>query len=67
MSQRYTMMVLLDPDDQIFKTLNGAEIPFSVLINRKGEIVQRHTGYLPGDERKFEEEIVQVISENGRQ
>jgi len=55
--------VVLDPNYQIFQKYNGQVMPYSILFNKAGEIVFKHTGYLPGDEIKLEEEISKLLIE----
>ncbi|MCK7522962.1 MAG: TlpA family protein disulfide reductase [Ignavibacteriales bacterium] len=54
--------IVLDPNNQIFQKYNGQVMPYSILVNPKGEIAFKHTGYLPGDEVKLEEEITKLLS-----
>jgi cytochrome c biogenesis protein CcmG/thiol:disulfide interchange protein DsbE len=60
-SKNYKFLVLLDSDTHIFDTFGGQNIPFGVLMNKKGEVVKTYTGYIPGDETKLEEDIVNVL------
>lgn len=57
-------MIALDPNKEISEQFNVQAIPLSLLINRQGRIVYRHSGYLPGDEHELEEEIKKALSEN---
>lgn len=52
----------LDPNSKIFESLNGQVVPLNLLYDSDGKLVYRHTGYLPGDEFKLEEEIKKVLS-----
>lgn len=61
--QRITYPVILDPSSKVFQKFNGQVIPLSLLFNQKGEIVYRHTGYLPGDELKLRAEIEKLLLE----
>jgi len=54
--------VVLDPNNQIFQKFNGQVVPYSLLINKSGEIEYKHTGYLPGDEIELEEEIKMLLN-----
>ena len=54
--------IVLDPNNQIFQKYNGQVMPYSLLINTIGEIEYKHTGYLPGDEVKLEEEINKLLN-----
>lgn len=52
-----------DPNLEIFNLFNGQVLPLNILYDRKGNVVFRHTGYLPGDEMKLEKEIQKVLGE----
>lgn len=62
-SKEYKFFVLLDSDGHIFETFGGQNLPYSVLINRKGNVVKTYTGYMEGDESKIEQDIVNVMKE----
>ncbi len=55
--------VLLDPANQVSKAYHVAEMPSSVIIDRKGEIRYVHRGYRPGDENEYQDRIRQLIKE----
>lgn len=55
--QGWDFEVLLDANSDLKRALNFQTVPFTMLINTKGEIVYRHTGYVEGDEYILEEEI----------
>ncbi len=63
-SKEYKFIVLLDTDGHVFENFGGQNLPFSVLINKKGEIVKTYTGYVPGDESKIENDIINLIQES---
>ena len=63
-SQRIKFPVALDPNYQYMQKLNGQSIPYSLLFNKKGEIVYKQIGYLPGDEVKLENEIMKLLKED---
>ena len=50
-------LVLLDSNQELKRALNVTSVPFTFLINQKGEIVYQHTGYKEGDELKLLEKI----------
>ncbi len=60
-SHNLTFPIVLDPNQEIFQKFNGQSVPFSVLLNKKGEIVYTHIGYLPGDEIELENEILKLV------
>lgn len=57
-AQDYKFPVLLDTDKKVFEGYSGKdEMPYSLLINKKKEIIAVHTGFKTGDEKMIEEEI----------
>ena len=61
-SKRYDFDVFIDPNQQIFKKLNGNIMPTNLLIDKNGQVVWMHYGYMPGDEKIMEKEIVQLLN-----
>lgn len=59
--QKYTFPVLLDPNQEVFKKLNGYNLPYSLLIDRDGKLVKVRNSYLPGDEREIKKDIQSLI------
>ena len=50
--------ILLDTEQKLYKNFNTSAMPYSILVDSEGIIVWQHTGYIPGDEKKMEAEIV---------
>ena len=61
-AKKYSFDVILDPNQQIFKKMNASIMPTDILIGKNGEILWRHYGYLPGDEKYIEAEIRNALS-----
>lgn len=61
-SQGYPFPVVLDPNAQVLQAFNGQNLPFSVLIDKSGKVVSTRTGYLSGDEKDIEKDIMKLIS-----
>ena len=61
-SSKYAFEVLQDPRMSLFKKMGGAIMPFVVLANSEGFIINKHVGYNLGDEKALEEEIQTLIS-----
>ena len=61
-SQGYTFPVILDPNTQIFQAFLGQALPFSVLLGKDGRVISTRTGYLPGDEKEIERDILKSTS-----
>ena len=61
-SSKYTFEVLQDPRMNLFKKMGGSIMPFVVIADNQGKIVNKHIGYNLGDEISLEEEIKLLIS-----
>jgi len=55
--------VLVDPSGNFTSNVipGGDTVPYSMLIDKTGKIVATHTGYEPGDEKRIEEEIQELL------
>ncbi len=60
-SQGYTFPVLLDPNSEVFRTLNGTNVPYTLVFNADGTLYAKHNGYLEGDAVKLEKELTDLI------
>ncbi len=60
-SHGYQFPVFIDPDHVLFARLAGRVLPYSIFVRKDGGIEARHTGYAPGDERKYESIINNLI------
>lgn len=61
-SNRYSFLVALDPNKQLARLLSAPVLPTTILIKPDRSIVFHHQGYIPGDEKQLEEEIMSVLS-----
>ena len=61
-SQKFSFTVLSDPKAELFRKMGGKVMPFVIIADSTGEIISRHVGYNPGDEKKLEEEIVYLLA-----
>jgi len=61
-SQKFSFTVLSDPKAELFRKMGGKVMPFVIIADSTGEIISRHVGYNPGDEKKLEEEIVHLLA-----
>ncbi len=59
---RFGFLTLLDPDMKVYKALNAQNPPYTLIIDKEGEIVYTHVGYQKGDEKHLEEEIVKALN-----
>ena len=53
-SQKLEYSILLDTDQNLYRTFSTNAMPYSVLVDTAGNIVWEHTGYIPGDEVELE-------------
>ncbi|MEE9161416.1 MAG: TlpA disulfide reductase family protein [Candidatus Neomarinimicrobiota bacterium] len=58
----YGFQVALDPSNDVYRRFNGNALPYTLLIDREGRIIYRHTGYLPGDEQALERQIALLLA-----
>ena len=61
-SQDYKFLIGMDPNKSISKKLNGLVMPTLILVDRGGEVVWRHQGYLPGEEVEIKSQIESVVN-----
>tara|TARA_Y100001970_G_C14250283_1_gene871348 strand:+ start:2788 stop:3369 length:582 start_codon:yes stop_codon:yes gene_type:complete len=62
-SKKYSFKVLSDPRSKYQRKLKGTSCPFTVMVDHRGVIKSRHVGYNPGDEKKIEQEIIELIKQ----
>ena len=60
-SKKYSFKVLSDPKSLYQRKLKGTSCPYTVMVDHKGRIWSRHVGFNIGDEKKLEEEILELI------
>jgi thiol-disulfide isomerase/thioredoxin len=59
-SQGWEFEVYLDPAGELMRSLHVSSIPYTILLNGKGEVVWQHSGYFPGDENDLFQRIKQL-------
>lgn len=60
----YTFPVVLDLEKAVFEAYGGIGMPYSLLIDSDKNITAKHLGYVPGDEKKIEQEIVDALEKS---
>jgi len=59
----YSFPVLLDRDSTVIGTYNPPKtLPYTVVVDQKGEVVKRHSGYNPGDEEELRHLVDELLS-----
>jgi len=61
-SSKYSFEVFQDPRMSVFKKMGGSIMPFVVIADNKGNVVNKHIGFNLGDEKSLELEIRELIS-----
>ncbi len=61
-SQRFTFPVAVDPNQQIGQKMNVQVLPTTFMVDSGGSIVWQHVGFLPGDEKDIEEELLKILT-----
>ena len=57
---QWPFTVLLDPNEDMKRALNFQTVPYTLLLDKKGNIVYRHNSYVDGDEYILADEIKKV-------
>ena len=52
--------VLLDPNNNTKRKLNFNAIPYSIIVNKDGKVIYKHSGYKSGDEYEMEDKLKEV-------
>ena len=63
-STKFDFTVLSDPRAEFFRKTGGKIMPYLILVNSDGTIFKRKVGFNPGEEKKLEQEILDLISHN---
>ena len=62
-SRGFTFPIVIDSESRLVSQFNPRRtLPFSVLIDRQGNVLWSHVGYAPGDEKLTEERIMEALS-----
>ena len=61
-SQKYSFTVLSDPRAAFFRKMGGKVMPFVIISDSTGKVINQHVGYNPGDEKELEKEILEILN-----
>lgn len=53
--------VILDVNEEFKKSLGGQMIPFTLIVDGKGNIVYKHNGYIDGAEEELIEKVRELV------
>jgi cytochrome c biogenesis protein CcmG, thiol:disulfide interchange protein DsbE len=62
----FPFTILLDPNSDAARKYYAYNPPYTVLINKKGEIVYTHLGYMRGDELKVRQEVGDLLQNSAQ-
>lgn len=60
-SKSYKFPVLFDTDKNVFSNFGGQDPPFSVFVDRTGNVFKTYSGYMQGDDAKLEGDIKEAL------
>jgi len=55
--QAWDFDVLLDVNEDLKRALNVNNVPYTILLDKKGNIVWKHEGYVEGNEYILDEQV----------
>ena len=61
--EEWPYTVLLDPNQDLMRAMGVQNMPFTFIINSKGEIVYKHNSYSEGDEYEIENKLMELKAE----
>jgi peroxiredoxin len=60
-SKGYNFSVLFDTNSEVARKYYAQQMPYTILIDKSGNIVYSHLGYMKGDEQKVEKLITELL------
>ena len=60
-SKEYKFPVVLDTNSEVARKYYAQQMPYTVLLDKSGNIVYSHLGYMKGDEQKVEKLITELF------
>lgn len=61
-SHRYPFHILLDTNNEVMRLLQGMVPPYTLVLDKNGNIIYSHVGYRVGDEKKVEKELEKLLN-----
>lgn len=61
-SKGYKFTTVFDSDKNVFSNYGGQDPPFSVFIDRKGNVIKTYSGYIQGDDDKLESDVKNALA-----
>ena len=63
-AKKHTFLVGLDPNQEVAKKMNAMVMPTVLLIDKDRKISWFHQGFVPGDEKEIETQILKLLDIN---
>ena len=63
-AKKYTFLVGLDPSQEVAKKMNAMVMPTVLLIDKDRKVSWFHQGFVPGDEKEIEAQILKLLDVN---
>jgi cytochrome c biogenesis protein CcmG/thiol:disulfide interchange protein DsbE len=60
-SHRWDFCILMDPDKDVKRLYHVAAFPTTFVLDHEGNLVNRHVGYVPGNEKELKKEIEDLL------
>jgi peroxiredoxin len=60
-SKGYKFITVYDSDKSVFNGYGGQDPPYSVFLDRNGNVFKTYTGYIQGDELKLDSDIREAL------
>jgi cytochrome c biogenesis protein CcmG/thiol:disulfide interchange protein DsbE len=52
-SKKWNFDIYVDPNGDLQRSMNILSIPYTIILNKNGEIIYQQSAYAPGDEAKY--------------
>lgn len=59
-SKGWDYTILSDANQDLQKALNFQTVPYTLVVDKSGNVVYTHSGYLPGDEYELEDKLKEI-------
>ena len=65
-AKKHTFLVGLDPNQEVAKKMNAMVMPTVLLVNKDRKVSWFHQGFVPGDEKEIEAQIIKLLDANNQ-
>jgi thiol-disulfide isomerase/thioredoxin len=61
MQKGWKYTILSDMNKELQEACNIGNVPYTILLDKKGNVVYQHNGYIAGDEKELEKQLTELI------